>query len=245
MDSLIQDTLDYVREVAKTTPSLFATQAEIDYFAPRVYLPKKEIPKPPVQPLKKVVVEAPIIQAKVEEPLPTPLPPKPVVAMETKQLHEMRQVIEKTFPDMQLRDTILDDGHAKRMARLWEETHLSAQIVVIAFGEVGPGLEFLRNVTEAIDRLIAPAQLIEGAVLEKQQEWELLLNSPSLKGILCSPWASWKTTSLSQYYKQNGATQEQFLGKHKLFLLEPSLVYLKNPDRKRKLWQLISTQLLS
>lgn len=244
MDSLIQDTLDYLREVARTTPSVFATQDEFDHFAPRIMLPKKEIPKPPAPPPKKIIVEAPVVQQKVEEPL-LPPPPKPVVAIERKQLHEMRHVVEKTFPDMRLRDTIPDDGHAKRMARLWEETYLTAQIVVIAFGEVGPGLEFLRNVTQAIDRLIAPAQLIEGAVLEKQQEWQLLLNSPSLKGILCSPWAAWKTTSLSGYYKQNGATQEQFLAHHKLFLLEPSLVYLKNPDRKRKLWQLISTQLLS
>ena len=157
----------------------------------------------------------------------------------------MRQTIEKAFPEFALRETIPDDSHAKKMSRLWEETYLTAQVVVISFGEVGPGLEFLKNVTHAIDRLMAPAQLVEGSLLEKENGWELLLGSPTLKCLLCSPWSSWKSTSLTNYYKQNGSTQEQFLGQHKLFLLQPSLTYLKNPDHKRKLWQLISTQLLS
>jgi hypothetical protein len=247
MDSLIQDTLDYVREAAKTTPSLFATRDEMDYFAPRILKPKKEVIKaspllPAPLPKKMAPPPAPPIIIQKAEP---PTPPKAVPAAEKRNINEMRQIIEKTFPDFALRETIPDDSHAKKMSRLWEETYLTAQIVVIAFGEVGPGIEFLKNVTYAIDRLVAPAQFIEGSILEKEQEWDLLLNSPSLKTVLCSPWPSWKSTSLSKHYKQNGSTQEQFLGSHKLLLLESSLVYLKNPDRKRKLWQLISTQLLS
>jgi hypothetical protein len=243
MDSLIQDTLDYLRLVAKTTPSVFATREEMAHIAP--IKPKKEIIRsldPP--PLPKKPSPAPVIQKVVEAPPPPP--PKIIApAVEKKNINEMRQIVEKTFPGFALRDSIPDDHHAKKMSRLWEETYLNAQVVIIAFGEVGAGLEFLKNVTEAIDRLIAPAQLIEGSLLEKEQGWDILLNSPTLKAALCSPWASWKSTALSKHYKQNGATQEQFLGPHKLFLLEPSTIYLKNPDRKRKLWQLLNTQLLS
>jgi len=241
MDSLIQDTLDYLKEVAKTTPYVFATQEEVDYFSSGIPNPKPAAPSSPL-PLPKKRVEVPVVPQKAEH---APPPPKPPVIVEKKELNEMRLVLEKTFPEMALRETILDDAHAKKMSRLWEETYLSAQIVVIAFGEVGAGLEFLKNVVDAIDRLIAPAQLIDGAALEKEQGWDLLLNSPSLKGVLCSPWSSWKSTSLSKYYKQNAVSQEQFLGSQKLLLLESSLSYLKNPDRKRKLWQLINTQLLS
>src|SRR3569832_737660 len=139
MDALIQDTLDYLRQVAKTTPSLFASQEEIDYFAPRDYLPRNEAPKPPAAP-KKDPIEIPIANKETVEP-PTPPPQKPVVIVQKKELSEMRQVVEKTFPNLPLRTAALDDTHAKKMARLWEETYLSAQIVVIAFGEVGPGLE--------------------------------------------------------------------------------------------------------
>jgi hypothetical protein len=241
MDSITQDLIDYLREAAKTTPSILATSEETAYFAPTLPKQKKEqvkpLPPPPVYTPKKAE-PAPVIQ-KVEAPAPAP---KPIPAAEKKNLNEMRQMIQKTFPDIPLRESILDDGHAKKMSRLWEETYLNAQIVVIAFGEVGSGLEFLKQVVRAIDTLIAPAQLIEGNQIT---EWELLLNSPTLKSILCSPWAAWKTTPLARHYKQNGSTQEQFLAQHRLFLLEPSVIYLKNPDRKRKLWQLISTQLLS
>ncbi|MGH2613291.1 MAG: hypothetical protein ACRDFB_09645 [Rhabdochlamydiaceae bacterium] len=171
ISEVIQDTLTYLREVAKTTPSLFATEEEMTYFKPSISKQKKEtikaLPPPlPMPAVKKPVLPAPIIQK---------TPPKPMAAVEKKNLHEMRQIIEKTFPDFSLRETIPDDSHAKKMARLWEETYLTAQIMVIAFGEVGPGLEFLKNVTHAIDRLIAPAQLIEGPLLEKENGWELLL----------------------------------------------------------------------
>ena len=59
MDSLIQDTLDYVREVAKTTPSLFATREEADCFAPRISKPKKEAIKALSPPLPKKTAPAP------------------------------------------------------------------------------------------------------------------------------------------------------------------------------------------
>ncbi len=263
MDPLIQgllkDTLEYLREADKTTPSVFATKEEIIHFAPRLAQPnhapdKKSppplaasLPKKIASPPKVPVVESPpkitkVESAKVERALS---PPQPMVAPTKRNFTEMRQLVEKTLPELVLRDTIPDDAHAKTRARLWQETYLSAHVVVIAFGEVGPGLEFLKNVTTAIDRLIAPAQLIEGSVLEKERGWDLLLQSPSLQRILCSPWSAWQSTALGKHYKQNGATQEQFLGSHRLFLLEPSLVYLKNPDRKQKLWQFISTQLLS
>lgn len=214
----------------------------MDYFAPA--MPKKKVvtsspPPPPTFAPKK---PEPVL-IKQEEPLP---PPKPIfVTPPKKNTLETRLMVEKTFPDMVLRQTPLEDSHARKMSRLWEETYLNAQIIVIAFGEVGPGLEFLKNVTKAIDQLIAPAQLVEGSMLEREKTWELLLNSPALKNILCSPWNAWKSTTLATQYRQNGATQEQFLGKHPLILLEPSVAYLKNPEKKRSLWQLIHSQLSS
>ncbi len=239
-ESLIQDAIDYLREAAKTAPFVFATREEIAYFASSAFKPKKKIDLPPPPP------PAPKNIPKVEiAPPPPKLIPAPIPAVEKRNINEMRQVIEKTFPGFALREAVLDDARAKKMSRLWEETYLNAQIAVIAFGEIGPGLAFLKNVTHAIDTLIAPAQLIDGSLLEKEKGWDLLLSSPALKYALCSPFSAWRSTSLSKHYKQNGSTQEQFLGPHKLFLLEPSTAYLKNPDRKRKLWQLINTQLLS
>ncbi len=235
MESLLQDTIDFLKEVARTQPTILATREDVDYFAP--VMPKKKVAVAPPPPPPPTFVQKKPEPVEVKPPAPV-TPPK-------KNTFDTRLMVEKTFPDMVLRETPLEDSHARKKSRLWEETYLNAQIVVIAFGEVGPGLEFLRNVTKAIDQLIAPAQLIEGTLLEREKSWELLLNSPALKNILCSPWNAWKSTSLATLYRQNGTTQEQFLGKHPLILLESSVSYLKNPEKKRSLWQLIHTQLSS
>lgn len=250
---IIQDTLQHLQELAKTTPSVLAKREEKAYFAPRPSRPKKEF-------LARVAPPIPItVKENTPKEMDRPAPPKkqdapareeskplPSITSNPKKLmSEMRQAIEKTLPTLALRETIPDDARAKKMSNLWEETYLNAQIIIISFGEVGAGLQFLKNVTHAIDTLIAPAQLVDGFQIEKENGWDLLLNSPSLKSVLASPWAGWKSTSLTKHFKQNGVTQEQFLGPHKLLLLEPSLHYLKDPDRKRKLWQLINTQLLS
>lgn len=248
MDTLIQDALELLKEISKTTTSVFATSEEIAYFgASSVKYPAKKNPQQTAPPPSVVIPT----QTRSEPPqIPTP-PPKPVETapskppIEKKQLSDMRQLIQKIFPDWALRETIPDDTIAKRMSRLWEETYLSAHVVIIAFGEVGPGMEFLKHVTAAVNTLLAPAQLIEGSILEKERGWDLLLSSPTLKTVVCSPWSSWKTTSLAKHYLQNGTTQEQFLGKHRLLLLEPSLIYLKHPERKRELWKTLSTHLSS
>jgi hypothetical protein len=316
ISEIIKDTLDYLRQIAKTTPSLLCTREEATYFASHPLKPKTKKIKPPEArpsgasqkfapsgPCQNLALESieeggsihsiqsPSSIAQPRDfsssstsnellgsttspnvvfsadpgisPPPQPISPKPAKIIEEVEHLEpkpasplkpppkieknnwgdIRQIVEKTFPHFALRETIPDDAHAKKMSRLWEETYLSAQIVVIAFGEVGPGLNFLKNVTQAIHTLIAPAQLIEGATFEKEKGWDFLLNSPTLKYVISSPWSSWKSTSLNAHYRQNGSTQEQFLGSQKLLLLEPSFIYLKNPEQKRKLWQLISTQL--
>lgn len=259
MDTLIQDLLEFLREEAKRTTSLLATAEEMAYFAP--ILP---LQKPPILKQKeshnlpeRAVIKAPSNRTAFSSLKRTPVSvpaPEPALAvtqpvskpwLNKRDLAEMRQWVQKIFPEWALREVIPDDALAQRASRLWEERYLTAQVVVIAFGEVGAGVEFLKQVTSAIDRLLMPAQLIEGSIFEKEQGWDFLLSSSSLQWVICSPWPSWKTTTLAQYYRQNGATGEQFLGSHRLLLLEPSPLYFKHPDRKRELWNILNTRLSS
>lgn len=254
MDILIQDAIRLLKEEAQITPSVLATAEEAVYFhsiSSRIELsaslqrePIKVQAPPPITAIKPKAAPPtlPITMPPAEkvDPLPAPKP-----QIEKKNFAELRSWVQKILPELSLRETIPSDALAKRMSCLWEKTYLSAHVVIIAFGEVGIGMEFLKQVTSAIDKLLVPAQLIEGTNLEKERGWDLLLSSPSLKTVICSPWASWKTTSLAKYYRQNGSTGEQFLGSYKLLLLEPSLIYLKHPDRKRELWKMLSTHLSS
>ncbi len=156
---------------------------------------------------------------------------------------EMRQMVAKILPDAVLASTIPDDASAKKMAHLYKEQHLTAKVLVLSFGETGPALQFLQNVTKAIDTLLAPAKLIEMRKIERENSWEITLSSPALQLILAPPFMEWKSISLARYYRENPSSKTHFLSSTPLLLTQPIAAYLKNPDLKRELWKNLSTLL--
>ena len=242
MDKLTQAALELLRETAKHTNTLLATAEEVAYFGPTPNVVSTFVSSAPIK-----IAPPPV---KVAAPPPVALEPvkaqvAPASPVKSKPTSDIRVAVQKIFPELLLRDSIPDDRLAKKMAQLWEETYLSAKVVIIAFGETALHLEFLNQVTGAIDKLLAPAKLLDGEKFEKEHGWELLLNSPLLHTIICSSWASWKETSLARHYRQNGATEEHFLAKRPLLLLEPIAHYLKDPHLKRKLWKDLNLRLSS
>ncbi len=129
------------------------------------------------------------------------------------------------------------------MAHLYKEQHLTAKVLVLSFGETGPALSFLQNVTKAIDSLLAPAKLIEMRKIERENSWELTLSSPTLQLILAPPFQAWKSISLARFYRENPASKSHFLKETPLLMMQPLDGYLKNPDLKRELWKMLSTLL--
>jgi hypothetical protein len=156
---------------------------------------------------------------------------------------EMRQMVAKILPDMPLTSAIPDDGIAKKRAHLYQEKHLAAKVLVLSLGETGPALQFLQNVTKAIDTLLAPARLIEMRKIERENTWELTLNSPSLQLVLTPPFTAWKNLTLARFYRENPSSKTHFLRETSLLFLQPIASYLKNPDLKRELWKSLSSQL--
>ena len=105
----------------------------------------------------------------------------------------MKQMVTKILPEVALSSSIPSDAAAKKMAHLYKEQHLTAEVLILSFGETGPALNFLQNVTKAIDSLLAPAKLIEMRKIERENSWELTLNSPTLQLILAPPFQAWKS----------------------------------------------------
>lgn len=170
----------------------------------------------------------------------------PHVSKEKKSLEidtEMKQMVAKILPEIALTTTIPDDASAKRMAHLYKEQHLTAKVLVLSFGETGPGLHFLQNVTKAIDSLLAPAKLIEMRKIERENSWELTLNSPTLQLVLAPPFQTWKSISLARFYRENPSSKSHFLRDTPLLFMQSTAAYLKNPDLKRELWKTLSTLL--
>lgn len=156
---------------------------------------------------------------------------------------EMRQMVSKVLPEINLNGAIPDDAAAKKMAHLYKEQHLTAKVLVLSFGEAGPALDLLQNITKAIDSLLAPAKLIEMRKIERENSWELTLTSPTLQLILAPPFQLWKSISLARFYRENPSTKSHFLKEIPLLLMQPPEAYLKNPDLKRELWKILSTLL--
>jgi hypothetical protein len=174
-------------------------------------------------------------------PQKKPLPPKEKKSIEMDT--EMKQMVTKILPEVALSSGIPSDAAAKKMAHLYKEQHLTAKVLVLSFGETGPALSFLQNVTKAIDSLLVPAKLIEMRKIERENSWELTLNSPTLQLILAPPFQAWKSLSLARFYRENPSSKSHFLKETPLLMMQPIEAYLKNPDLKRELWKMLSTLL--
>jgi hypothetical protein len=169
------------------------------------------------------------------------LPPKEKKSVEMDT--EMKQMVAKILPEVALSSGIPSDAAAKKMAHLYKEQHLTAKVLILSFGETGTALNFLQNVTKAIDSLLAPAKLIEMRKIERENSWELTLNSPSLQLILAPPFQAWKSISLARFYRENPSAKSHFLKEIPLVMMQPVEAYLKNPDLKRELWKMLSSLL--
>jgi hypothetical protein len=174
-------------------------------------------------------------------PQKKPLPPKEKKSVEMDA--EMKQMVTKILPEVALSSGIPNDAAAKKMAHLYKEQHLTAKVLILSFGETGPALNFLQNVTKAIDSLLAPAKLIEMRKIERENSWELTLNSPTLQLILAPPFQAWKSISLARFYRENPSSKSHFLKEIPLVMMQPIEAYLKNPDLKRELWKMLSSLL--
>jgi hypothetical protein len=171
-------------------------------------------------------------------------PQKKQIAPKEKKLSEidaeMKLMVSKFLPEVALTSHIPDDATAKKMAHLYKEQHLTAKVLVLSFGETGPALNFLQNVTKAIDSLLVPAKLIEMRKIERENSWELTLSSPTLQLILAPPFQAWKSISLSRFYRENPSSKSHFLKDTPLLMMQLTEAYLKNPELKRELWKMLS-----
>ncbi|MGR3973401.1 MAG: hypothetical protein QRY72_02340 [Candidatus Rhabdochlamydia sp.] len=261
MKSLIQQALLLLQEAKVHGTSLLATEEERLYFQNHPLLPRSlpspnrsqlslhpgrlapSLPSPQttssvsqdqLDPEHKVMKKHPIDSSIIQKHSSSSLNDK-----------ELKTLLEKILPHITLRDNTPHDAVAKKMENLWNEAYLQSNVVILFFDEKKEEISFLKNVCSAIHSLIMPASLVSAKELEQENGFELLLKNSALEWVICPPLQQWKTTPLAHYYRQNSATQEQFLDKKSLFLLDPLDSYLHHPQQKKILWKSLNTHLLS
>lgn len=206
-------------------------------------LPKKEtLPLPPTPVLSPPKPKAP-------EPSPLKVEKKPEPKKETTlELHpptkptpsnanRMGTVLKSIAPELFLHEAPLPDEKAKRVKNAWNEKSLVPEIPILFQGT--HYRSFLENLAKAISLTFAPSRVIEMTSFEKEKKWDIFLESPKLKFILCPDHLVFSSKELLQFYKENPGQKTRFLGNIPLLLLPDLALYFKDPYLKRSLWNVL------
>jgi hypothetical protein len=178
-------------------------------------------------------------------PHTTPPPSISKTPHKTTPTPNIHHLINQALPHIIIKTEIPQDTLAKQKASAWKNPYSSATVVILFFDEVDQKLLLLQKLKDAIDSTLAPAILLEGRSLEKEQKWEALLNMQNIRLILSPPFEFWQKTTLASFYHKDPSSNSHFLQNTPLLLMEPAENYLTNPDIKRKLWKTLTLQLSS
>lgn len=242
----MEETIDAVIAHLRSLPgnSVIASSDELLQKFVGMQIPKPE-PKPVPKPQPKPIpVAAPPPKPKVEpQPKPAPAPPKKQVELQLPTLPEPQtksaigQFFSALFPHMKLHDEPPSDTSAKRVKEAWKEQLGTPDIAILSSD---PRAEsFLKNVARAIDCTFAPCRVITVHHLERENKWDLFLETPHLKWVICPDSALWSSKNLLPFFKEYPKQNTRFLSKVPLLLLPDVTLYLKNPELKRSLWTLL------
>ncbi len=243
MDVLIKDILEFVKQEFSSHETFLMSPDDTDYFHPKPVTPRGGdfFRFDPVK-ASGNNLHSEIIMTEEKQPSFKLQPLPPVKNIDSQHL---KTLVTKVAPHVKLCDQIPDDTQAKKIANMWKEDLNTADVILLSYGQTAQELKFLQNVTQAINHLLAPAKYIDALRFEKENKWQLFFSTFSVKLIIAPDRHLWTKTHLSQFYKENPASNLHFLEKTPLLLLAPISHYLKNPTLKKQLWKSIVSYLSS
>ena len=204
---------------------------------------------PPAPPLpKEIVTPKPIAAApppppqaptpKVEAPPPPkhqPTPPassffelQPMAAPIPQDLSEIRNLIQKEFPQLALLEQPPSDAIAKQQMSQWKLDNEPPAVMILTFNETDKPLELLKNIAKAIQLTIGTVKLISAEAIEREKGW-VSLQSPELRLVITSDYGIYSLTELMKHYKEDARRNRRFLDAVPLLLLPDLSVYMKEP----------------
>lgn len=260
--SISSDLKQLLLEEQEKSPTLFVSSTSMERYpsptlappprqplpAGKKFSPQKPRPReeaPPPAPIPKKQEAAPTPEVKKEAP-PSSFALEPLGTSESSSFADpfagqgtIAKRVQKLFPGWKLREHPLSDEEAVKIASSWKIRAATTEVLVLLFSTKPPARSFLQNFASALNRQIAPAQLIDARSIEKENMWEAVLSAPTLKTIYAPPLESWNAPHLLKYVKAIPATGENYLGNCRLHLLQEAEIYMNSPEKKRLLWQQI------
>lgn len=203
--------------------------------------PRKRKERPVVKPLQQQAPTPPKIVEKKPDPQPQEVAPTPKPA--TPSFSDMRSLVTKHAPQLQIADEAPSDDKAKVASHLYEIFPTNKELAVLCFANGDREQTLMKNLTEAIDKWLVSAAMIEGKILEQKNLWDLFLQGFDVKVILADPIELRKMHQLLFFYKEKPNTRELFLGKIPVIPIRPARFYLENPLEKKTLWNTLCSTL--
>ncbi|MFY7842953.1 MAG: hypothetical protein ACOVOR_02950 [Rhabdochlamydiaceae bacterium] len=164
------------------------------------------------------------------------IPQKPV-SQEINPFEDIKNILKKYAPTFAVKDTILNDISAKKIAKAYESKTFMDQTAIIYFNAHPVELKFLKNLCKAINIYLKPTKIVNGLKINQENKWDYFLNSDTLTHFILPLDTPIKDLKIGVHYRQNPASNEHFIKNGRIVFLEPLSHYLKNPEAKRKLWE--------
>lgn len=223
-----------------------------------VRTPVTELPKPPIPPAPPLPhnIEAPKLPDKAdlnktaiapttqkqENPADQP-PPVPgafklevPAALPQTDFAVLRTIVTEKLPHVRLLDRLPDDTEAKRLANAWTQEKKIPQVMILSFDEPPKQQAFLANIAKALEAHGIDAQVATATKLERENEWQKLLQSKELKLVVAGSSGFHSLPQLQKHYREGAKQGRHYLGDRLLLLLSDISYYLKEPALKPSLW---------
>lgn len=155
---------------------------------------------------------------------------------------EFASIIKAQAPNYPIRDDVPDDAVAKVIKDQWKTRHQMPAVVILSFDEKEEAFELLKNITEAITARLAPARVLPGFRIDKENKWEPLLNSPELRLIIANGQSVKSIPGLMKFCEEIAG--ESLTKIHRTTFISIDAGHcIKDPQQKRILWQSICNAL--
>jgi hypothetical protein len=159
-------------------------------------------------------------------------------------VNPLRQLIQRACPHLKLKDSIPSDKAAIQRKNVWKQRSADLEILVLEMS--GGDLKqktLLSNMAHALTSLGKKVQVVDTAIHEKEDNWDVFLSLSRLSFVIAPPLEHWKAPLLQSLIILNPTTKEAHLGKAKLLFLPPIEKLLSDLQLKLKVWKWLTTNL--
>lgn len=173
-----------------------------------------------------------------DQPAPTPGAFKLEVpaALPQADFSALRTIVNEKLPHVRLLDKLPDDTEAKKLANAWTQEKKIPQVMILSFDEPPKQQAFLVNIAKALEAHGIDAQVATATKLERENEWQKLLQSKELKLMVAGSSGFHSLPQLQKHYREGTKQGRHYLGDRLLLLLSDISYYLKEPALKPSLW---------